>query len=335
MASWGVCARVNLRRTGPTGEGRFKPGARDRLCSRCPVGGWWGRDWFVFWVRLPIGRMVCMPRGSEGVNQRSQVGYGGFWTVLHTKVCRACETSLRHAILAERASGTFRSTNRRSKLTAGRRTSLATRPAARTVPGRKPPVVCVSVRQNRVPTPERNTHTSTRTWTIGGKPADPHDPGPYGSPGWYQDRRIGRHRRGELPDPLPHSPSETPDRFDPLRESAWDDFMTDSESLAAAHREPPGRFRRQSAFECEAGGALMLWIRLFQWLLSVIKSLSDPPETERTPQPAPARRPRPFPTHAPTSSGHARRSDGVRSSAAMARALAGAQRARAGVVSWV
>ncbi|WP_460539673.1 hypothetical protein [Glycomyces halotolerans] len=46
-------------------------------------------------------------------------------------------------------------------------------------------------------------HRPGDTWQIGGKPEDPLDPGPFGSPGWYQDRRTGRHRRGELPDPLP------------------------------------------------------------------------------------------------------------------------------------
>ncbi|THV22043.1 hypothetical protein [Glycomyces paridis] len=39
---------------------------------------------------------------------------------------------------------------------------------------------------------------------------DPLDPGPFGSFGWYRDRRTGRHRSGELPDPpqgegAPHS----------------------------------------------------------------------------------------------------------------------------------
>ncbi len=195
-------------------------------------------------------------------------------------------------------------------------------------------MVCVSVRQNRVPTPERNTHTSTRMRVIGGKPADPHDPGPYGSPGWYQDRRTGRHRRGELPDPLAHAPSEAPHRFDPLRESAWDDFLADSEPLAAAHREPFGRPGRQTAFEREAGGALLLWVRLVQWLLAVVKALNSPSEPEQATQPAPARRPQPFPSATPTLPGQVGRSDSARSATAMARALAGAQRARAGVVSW-
>ncbi|WP_133884142.1 hypothetical protein [Glycomyces sp. NRRL B-16210] len=47
-------------------------------------------------------------------------------------------------------------------------------------------------------------HKPGDTWIIDvNRPHDPYDPGPYGSHGWYQDRRTGRHRRDELPDPLP------------------------------------------------------------------------------------------------------------------------------------
>ena len=58
--------------------------------------------------------------------------------------------------------------------------------------------------------PPHLRHQPGDTWEIGGKPYDPLDPGPYGSPGWYQDQRTGRHRRGELPDPLP---ADEPDRY--------------------------------------------------------------------------------------------------------------------------
>jgi hypothetical protein len=49
-----------------------------------------------------------------------------------------------------------------------------------------------------------NRHRPGDTWQIGGKPFDPFDPGPW-RPGKTRapDRRTGRHRRGELPDPLP------------------------------------------------------------------------------------------------------------------------------------
>ena len=35
------------------------------------------------------------------------------------------------------------------------------------------------------------------------RPYDVLDPGPFGSPGWFPDPRTGRHRRNELPDPIP------------------------------------------------------------------------------------------------------------------------------------
>ncbi|HEX2143609.1 MAG TPA: hypothetical protein VHG10_03775 [Glycomyces sp.] len=47
-------------------------------------------------------------------------------------------------------------------------------------------------------------HKPGDTWIIDtNRPYDPYDPGPYGTHGWYQDERTGRHRRDELPDPLP------------------------------------------------------------------------------------------------------------------------------------
>lgn len=58
--------------------------------------------------------------------------------------------------------------------------------------------------------PPHLRHRPGDTFEIGGKPHDPHDPGPYGSPGWFQDRRTGRHRRGELPDPLPEDEPTMP-----------------------------------------------------------------------------------------------------------------------------
>lgn len=49
-------------------------------------------------------------------------------------------------------------------------------------------------------------HRIGDTWLIGGKPRDPHDPGPWlwrTDPDFRPDTRTGRHRRGELPDSLP------------------------------------------------------------------------------------------------------------------------------------
>ncbi|MCH7230432.1 DNA-directed RNA polymerase I subunit RPA34 [Glycomyces sp. L485] len=101
--------------------------------------------------------------------------------------------------------------------------------------------------------PPHLRHRPGDTFEIGGRPHDPLDTGPYGTPDWRPDTRIGRHRRGELPDPLPSEddkPSPIPRerrrlrtepqtdelyRFSNLREDAWDRWLIDSEPLAAAH----------------------------------------------------------------------------------------------------
>jgi hypothetical protein len=52
--------------------------------------------------------------------------------------------------------------------------------------------------------PEHLRHKPGDTWLIDDRrPYDVLDPGPFGSPGWFPDRRTGRHRRDELPDPIP------------------------------------------------------------------------------------------------------------------------------------
>jgi hypothetical protein len=52
--------------------------------------------------------------------------------------------------------------------------------------------------------PEHLRHKPGDTWIIDrSRPYDVLDPGPFGSPGWFPDRRTGRHRRDELPDPIP------------------------------------------------------------------------------------------------------------------------------------
>ncbi len=103
--------------------------------------------------------------------------------------------------------------------------------------------------------PDHLRHRPGDTWKIGGRPYDPQDPGPYGSPGWFQDRRTGRHRRNELPDPLPaeeERPGATPRsplgsevepsyEFTPLQEDAWGRWLIDSAPLAAAHTRPAER----------------------------------------------------------------------------------------------
>ncbi|WP_199044174.1 hypothetical protein, partial [Glycomyces salinus] len=59
--------------------------------------------------------------------------------------------------------------------------------------------------------PPHLRHRPGDTWQIGGKPFDIDDTGPYGNPLWRPDRRTGRHRRGELPDPLPPESAPEPE----------------------------------------------------------------------------------------------------------------------------
>jgi hypothetical protein len=65
--------------------------------------------------------------------------------------------------------------------------------------------------------PPHLRHRPGDTWIIDrDRLHDPLDPGPYGSPGWYADKRTGRHRRGELPDPQHGAkPTREPDRRSP------------------------------------------------------------------------------------------------------------------------
>lgn len=62
--------------------------------------------------------------------------------------------------------------------------------------------------------PDHLRHQPGDTWIIDKRrPYDVLDPGPYGSPGWFPDRRTGRHRRDELPDPISqHEIDEEPDK---------------------------------------------------------------------------------------------------------------------------
>ncbi len=60
--------------------------------------------------------------------------------------------------------------------------------------------------------------------------------------------------------------------------------MTDSAPLAAAHQRQPVRRSRQSAFDREAGLALLMWIRLARWLFALIRSLSTGAEPNPGPQ---------------------------------------------------
>ncbi|MCH7231840.1 hypothetical protein L0U85_13395 [Glycomyces sp. L485] len=153
--------------------------------------------------------------------------------------------------------------------------------------------------------PDHLRHRPGDTWEIGGRPADPDDTGAFGTPGWRPDTRIGRHRRGELPDPLPASPEpsiepdrpsprprprswpDEPYRFSKLREDAWDRFLVDSEPLANAHTTG-------SAAERECGRTIGTLIRVVRWIISVLKG-SDPALEPDDEDPASLRRVPPNP----------------------------------------
>lgn len=124
--------------------------------------------------------------------------------------------------------------------------------------------------------PPHLRHRPGDTWIIDrDRPDDPLDPGAYGSPGWYADKRTGRHRRGELPDPPTDdrgrpSPGPNPEgteerppahcaggeppqpprrprprygreeddsryNFGKLREDAWRRFLVESQELHHSH----------------------------------------------------------------------------------------------------
>ncbi|WP_100447821.1 hypothetical protein [Glycomyces xiaoerkulensis] len=134
--------------------------------------------------------------------------------------------------------------------------------------------------------PAHLRHRPGDEWKIGGRPHDPDDPGPYGTPGWRPDRRIGRHRRGELPDPLPETDptDQEPQRFPRLREDAYRAFIRDSEELHQAHFRSPEPSRAA------------IRVRWFLRVLLAILYWRVLPFPER-PRPAP-RRPSPAPDRA-------------------------------------
>ncbi|WP_026923428.1 hypothetical protein [Glycomyces arizonensis] len=178
--------------------------------------------------------------------------------------------------------------------------------------------------------PPHLRHQPGDTWEIGGKPHDPEDPGPYGTPGWYQDRRTGRHRRNELPDPIPPwetdehdqvepvpshqaepdrpSPSphrrywndtDEPHRFSRLREDAWDRWLIDSEPLAEAHHHTG---------TAKGGPLATALLRAFGWIVALLTGARATehesarpvaPEPTADPHRAPADPPLPRPLPGP------------------------------------
>ncbi|WP_156926109.1 hypothetical protein [Glycomyces arizonensis] len=161
--------------------------------------------------------------------------------------------------------------------------------------------------------PDHLRHRPGDTFEIGGRPHDPQDPGAYGTPGWYQDRRTGRHRRNELPDPLPPEAekprpgrhrrfwvgpdAEAADRyaddfelsfgFTALQEDAWERWLIDSEPLAAAHTT------RSAAVDRESRTAAFV-VRLVQWIVAVFAPSADE-EEEQHRKPSPSAPPLPAP----------------------------------------
>jgi hypothetical protein len=90
--------------------------------------------------------------------------------------------------------------------------------------------------------PPHLRHRPGDTWIIDrSRPHDPDDPGSFGSPGWRPDSRTGRHRRDELPDPIP------PWEREPSPERA--------EESSSAPERPPVRPRRPPRFWQEDEGS--------------------------------------------------------------------------------
>jgi hypothetical protein len=94
--------------------------------------------------------------------------------------------------------------------------------------------------------PPHLRHRPGDTWIIDrDRLHDPLDPGPYGSPGWYADKRTGRHRRGELPDP-PSKGKSTPetDRRTPGPTPEGADKPRPTPGLSGDEPPPPPRRSR-------------------------------------------------------------------------------------------
>lgn len=91
--------------------------------------------------------------------------------------------------------------------------------------------------------PPHLRHRPGDTWQIGGKPTDPEDPGPFGSSGWRPDSRTGRHRRDELPDPVP-----------PWKAADDEEEAVETEAPPFPAADPPTRRRRPRFWQEERAG---------------------------------------------------------------------------------
>lgn len=105
--------------------------------------------------------------------------------------------------------------------------------------------------------PPHLRHRPGDTWKIGGKPRDPDAPGPFDSPGWRPDPRTGRHRRGELPDPIP--PWEQMPTTERAQERESNPGRAQEHAPPIAPDQPQVRPRRRPWFwqeEVQAGRAV-------------------------------------------------------------------------------
>jgi hypothetical protein len=101
--------------------------------------------------------------------------------------------------------------------------------------------------------PPHLRHRPGDTWEIGGKPHDPDDPGPFGSDGWRPDPRTGRHRRDELPDPIP--PWEQDPAAAREAEPAPSPERTQEEAPLVEPGRPPARLVESGSRSDDRGGS--------------------------------------------------------------------------------
>jgi hypothetical protein len=138
--------------------------------------------------------------------------------------------------------------------------------------------------------PPHLRHQPGDTWLIDtDRPYDPDDPGPFGSPGWRPDSRTGRHRRDELPDPIPpwQRPSEpTRDEHGDREPAPSGDHRTGRSP--APTREPADR-EPEPERETQAGSSIPPW----RPKRHILRGSPDPEEPQGDPSGETGAGPRP------------------------------------------
>lgn len=134
--------------------------------------------------------------------------------------------------------------------------------------------------------PDHLRHEPGDDWLIdGARPYDVLDPGPFGSPGWFPDRRTGRHRRDELPDPITwREVEEDPEKAE------WSDHaeaLYDRRTRLTREREAREGDHRETADRPSAPGR------------GTDRDNTDPPEPPIRQSPVPEERPRRQPAPGP------------------------------------